>query len=115
MAEHRANGLLFGASAYFQVIADKLVALVARYRIPALYEWREFVIAGGLMSYSTSRSESNAMLGDYVGRVLKGATPADLPVVQSSRLELVINLKTAKTLGLTVPLPLLARAGEVIE
>ncbi len=109
------RGLLFGASTYFQVIADKLVALAARYRIPAVYEWREFVVAGGLMSYSANRGESGRLVGDYVGRILKGAAPADLPVVQSSRFELVINLKTAKALGLTVPQALLTRADEVIE
>jgi putative ABC transport system substrate-binding protein len=115
MEERRANGLIYGASVYFQTITDKLIGLAARYRIPAMYEWREFVIAGGLMSYSTSRSEADAMLADYVVRVLKSTSPADLPVVQSSRLELVINLKTAKTLDLTIPPSLFARADEVIE
>jgi ABC-type uncharacterized transport system substrate-binding protein len=115
MAERQARGLFFGASTYFQVITDKLVALAARYRVPAVYEWREFVDAGGLMSYSTSRREFGRSAGDYVARILKGAAPADLPVVQSSRFELVINLKTAKALGLTVPHSLLQRADEVIE
>jgi len=115
MAERQARGLLFGNSTYFQAIADKLVALAARYRIPAAYEWREFVVAGGLMSYNAKRGEFERIAGDYVGRVLKGAKPADLPVVQSSRFELVINLKTAAALGLTVPQTLLARADEVIE
>ena len=115
MAERQVRGLLYGASEYFQVIADKLIALAARYRIPAGYEWREFVTAGGLMSYNTKRGEGSRLAGDYAGRILKGAAPADLPVVQSSRFELVINLKTAKDLGLTVPQALLARADEVIE
>jgi putative tryptophan/tyrosine transport system substrate-binding protein len=115
MAERQANGLVYGASTYFQVIADKLVALAARYRIPAVYEWPEFVAAGGLMSYSTDRREIGQRLGDYVGRSLKGASPADLPVMQSSRFQLTINLKTAKALGLTVPHVLLQRADEVIE
>jgi putative ABC transport system substrate-binding protein len=115
MAERQVRGLLVGNSTYFQVIADKLVALAARYRIPASYEWREFVIAGGLMSYSASRGEAGRIVGEYVGRILNGAAPADLAVVRSSRFELVINLKTAKALGLTVPQSLFARADEVIE
>jgi putative tryptophan/tyrosine transport system substrate-binding protein len=115
MAERRASGLVYGASQYFQVIADKLVALAGRYRIPASYEWPEFVTAGGLMSYSTKRGEAVRLTGDYVGRILKGAAPADLPVVQSARFELVINLKTAAALGLKVPPSILARADEVIE
>jgi putative ABC transport system substrate-binding protein len=115
MAEREVRGLLFGASQYFQVIADKLIALAARYRIPASYEWPEFVTAGGLMSYNAKRGELSRLAGDYAGRILKGAAPADLPVVQSSRFELVINLETAKTLGLTIPHTVLLRADEVIE
>ena len=106
LSERQANGVVYGASTYFQAIADKLVALAARYRIPAMYEWQ---------SYSTNRRELARLAGDYTGRILKGAAPADLPVVQSSRFELVINLNTAKALGLTVPQSLLARADEVIE
>ena len=115
MAEHQVRGLLCGASQYFQVLADKLVALAARYRIPASYEWREFVAAGGLMTYSARRREAMRFAGDYAGRILKGAAPADLPVVQSMRFELVLNLKTARELGLTIPHSLLQRADEVIE
>ena len=115
MAERQASGLLFGASTYFQMIADKLVALAARYRIPAIYEWPLFVEAGGLMSYNAKRGEGSRLAGDYAGRILKGAAPADLPVVQSTRFELVINLETAKTLGLTIPHTVLLRADEVIE
>jgi len=115
MAERQASGLLFGPSTYFQVIADKLIALAASHRIPAVYEWSDFVVAGGLMSYSTNRSETQRLTGDYVGRILKGAVPADLPVVRSTRFELVINLKTARQLGLTIPHSLLQRADEVIE
>jgi putative ABC transport system substrate-binding protein len=115
MAERQVRGLLCGASTYFQVIADKLIALAARYRIPASYEWREFVAAGGLMSYSASRREAMRLAGDYAGRILKGAAPADLPVIQSTRFELVINLETAKALGLTIPHTVLLLADEVIE
>jgi putative ABC transport system substrate-binding protein len=115
MAERQVRGLLFGPTTYFQVIADKLVALAARYRIPAIYEWPQFVAAGGLMSYSTKRGEGSRLAGDYAGRILKGAAPADLPVIQSTRFELVINLETAKALGLTIPHTVLLRADEVIE
>jgi putative ABC transport system substrate-binding protein len=115
MSEHRASGLVFGASLYFQTITDKLVALAARYRIPAIYEWPEFVTAGGLFSYNARRTGAAAIAGDYVGRILKGASPADMPVQQATEFELVINLKTAKALGLTVPQSLLARIDNVIE
>jgi putative ABC transport system substrate-binding protein len=115
MSEHRASGLVFGASLYFQTITDKLVALAARYRIPAIYEWPEFVTAGGLISYNARRTGAAAIAGDYVGRILKGASPADMPVQQATEFELVINLKTAKALGLTVPQSLLARIDNVIE
>jgi putative tryptophan/tyrosine transport system substrate-binding protein len=115
MAERQVHGLLCGPTTYFQVIADKLIALAARYRIPAIYEWPLFVEAGGLMSYNSKRGELSRIAGDYTGRILKGAAPADLPVVQSTRFELVINLKTAKALGLTIPHTVLLRADEVIE
>jgi len=115
LVQRGAGALLMMADTFFQVSRDRLVALAARYAVPAMYEWPEFVKAGGLISYSTVRSEYARQVGIYAGRILNGAKPADLPVVQSTRFELVINLKTAKELGLTVPDKLLVAAAEVIE
>jgi len=115
IVERRVGAILYGASVFFQVHRDLLIALAARHSIPAMYEWREFVTAGGLMSYSSNRTEAARQVGIYTGRVLKGAKPADLPVMQSIKFEFVINLKTAKALGLKISDNLLSLADEVIE
>jgi len=115
MADRKISAILFGTSQYFQIIADRLIALAARYRIPAIYEWRDFVSAGGLLSYSTDRSEFARIAGAYAARILKGERPADLPVMQSTRFELVLNLRTARAISLDVPTSILLRADEVIE
>jgi putative ABC transport system substrate-binding protein len=109
LVQRGADALLMSADLFFQIRRNQLVALAARYKVPVMYEWPEFI------SYSTVRGDALLQVGIYVGRILNGAKPADLPVAQSTRFELVINLKTAKALGLTIPPSLLARADEVIE
>jgi putative ABC transport system substrate-binding protein len=115
LAEKRIGGLLVGSEALFTFRYDRLVALAAQYAMPAVYASTEAARAGGLMSYTASLTDSHRQAGRYAGRILKGEKPADLPVLLPSKFEFVINLKTAKTLGLTIPPGIRAIATEVIE
>jgi putative ABC transport system substrate-binding protein len=115
IAERRIGGLVVGSDPFFNTQSEQLAGLFLRRSLPAAYQYREFAAAGGLMSYGGNTADPFRQAGIYAGRVLAGEKPADLPVVQSARVELIINLATAKALGLTVPLPLLGRADEVIE
>jgi putative ABC transport system substrate-binding protein len=114
-AQQGISALLVGSDPYFANQREKIVALAARYSLPVISEWREFAQAGGLASYGTNLVDNYRLVGVYVGRILKGEKPADLPVIQATKFEFVINLKTAKTLGLTLPPGPLSIADEVIE
>jgi putative ABC transport system substrate-binding protein len=114
-AQQGISALLVGSDPYFANQREKIVALAARYSLPVISEWREFAQAGGLASYGTNLVDNYRLVGTYVGRILKGERPADLPVLQATKFEFVINLKTAKTLGLTLPPGPLSTADEVIE
>jgi putative ABC transport system substrate-binding protein len=115
LVQLRPSALIVGSDPFLNSRSEQLVALAARHAVPAIFNYRESVTAGGLMSYGTSLADGWRLAGVYTGKILRGAKPADLPVQNAVKVELVINLKTVKTLGLTFPLPLLGRADEVIE
>jgi putative ABC transport system substrate-binding protein len=115
LIERKASGVLVTADPFFATQRDRLVVLAARHAIPAIFDSREYAVGGGLMSYGANYTDTYRLAGIYAGRILGGAKPAELPVVQASRFELVINLRTAKTLGFELPPTVLALADEVIE
>jgi putative ABC transport system substrate-binding protein len=115
LAQLRAGGLVIGGDAFLISRSEQLAALALRYAVPTIFQYREFVAAGGLMSYGGNLTDATHLVGVYTGRILKGEKPADLPVQQGTKVVLTINLKTAKALGLTFPVTLLGRADEVIE
>jgi putative ABC transport system substrate-binding protein len=115
LASIRAAGLVIGGAAFFTSYSKQIAALSVRYAMPAVYQWREFAAAGGLMSYGPNIMDTHRLVGIYAGRILKGDKPADLPIQQANKVEMYINLKTAKAFGVTVPLPLSGRADELFE
>jgi putative tryptophan/tyrosine transport system substrate-binding protein len=115
MKQLRVQGLVIALDGIFVTYGDELGALAVRHDVPAIFAFREFPAAGGLMSYGSSRTDQARLTGIYAGRVLKGEKPSDLPVLQATKIELIINMKTARLLGISVPLPLRGRAEELIE
>jgi putative ABC transport system substrate-binding protein len=115
LVQLRASALVPGPNLFFNAHVEQLAALALRHAVPAIYQYRPFVAAGGLLSYGANETDNYRLVGNYVGKILKGEKTADLPVIQSTKVEMIINLKTAKALGINVPLPLLGRADEVIE
>ena len=115
MVQLRADALVISPDTFFNTRIERLAMLSLHHAVPAIYQYRPFVAAGGVIGYGSDETEYYSLVGNYAGKVLKGEKPADLPVVQSTKVELIINLNTAKALGLTVPLSLLGRADEVIE
>ena len=115
LVQLRAGALILGPDVFFNSHIEQLAALAIRHAMPAVYQYRPFVEAGGLLSYGSDETDSYHLVGFYTGRVLKGEKPANLPVVQATKVDMILNLKTAKALGITVPLPLIGRADEVIE
>jgi putative ABC transport system substrate-binding protein len=115
LVRERAGALVITGDTFFTTHQEHIVALALRYRVPTIEQTREFAEVGGLMSYATDYQEGYRLVGDSTGRILRGEKPADLPVQQATRIELIINLKTARAFGLTFPLTLLALADEVIE
>ena len=115
LVQLRADALVIGPDVFFTTRVEQLAALSLRHAVPTIYEYRPFVAAGGLMSYGSDETEYYRLVGIYAGKILKGEKPVDLPVVQSTKVGLIINLKTAKELGINVPITLIGRADEVIE
>jgi putative ABC transport system substrate-binding protein len=115
LVEQQGNGLIVTADVFFTMRRNDIIALAARHALPAIYQWRFFTADGGLMSYGTNIADTNRQAGIYAGRILRGTKPIDLPVLQPTKFQFVINLNAAKSLGLTIPNGLLALADEVIE
>jgi putative ABC transport system substrate-binding protein len=115
LAQRRVDGLVIGGDSFFNTRSEQFAALALRHRLPTIYQSRAFAAAGGLMSYGGDAVDVYRLIGVYTGRILKGDKPADLPVLQATKVEMIVNLKTAKLLGITIPMSLLGRADEVIE